>query len=90
MQRCRELRQTATDAEELLWGLIRDRQLCGAKFRRQHPGGPFVLDFYCHEAKLAVELDGGVHTDPVQAHQRCRTGQGFGGGRYQGASFLES
>ncbi|MGQ9779219.1 MAG: endonuclease domain-containing protein [Bacillota bacterium] len=51
----------------MLWGLIRDRQLGGAKFRRQHPVGPFILDFYCHEAKLAVELDGGVHTDPEQA-----------------------
>ena len=69
LQRCRELRQTATDAEQLLWGLIRDRQLCGAKFRRQHPGGPFILDFYCHEAKLTIELDGGVHTDPEQARR---------------------
>ena len=69
LQRCRELRQTATDAERLLWGLIRDRQLCGARFRRQHPVGPFILDFYCHEAKLAIELDGGVHTDPEQAHR---------------------
>lgn len=69
LQRCRELRQSATDAEQLLWELIRNRQLLGAKFRRQHPVGPFILDFYCHEAKLAIELDGGVHTDPEQAHR---------------------
>ncbi|MGE5599382.1 MAG: endonuclease domain-containing protein, partial [Bacteroidota bacterium] len=56
LQRCRELRQSATDAEQLLWELIRNRQLLGAKFRRQHPVGPFILDFYCHEAKLAIEL----------------------------------
>ncbi len=40
---------------------LRKRQLCGAKFRRQHNIGQFIVDFYCHEAKLVVELDGSVH-----------------------------
>jgi very-short-patch-repair endonuclease len=67
LARARELRQTATDAETLMWKLLRNRQLGGAKFRRQHPIGPFILDFYCQQAKLAIELDGGGHTEPEQA-----------------------
>ncbi len=60
----RELRKTATDAERLLWRLLRNRALEGAKFRRQHPVPPYVLDFYCHELKLAIEVDGGQHNEP--------------------------
>jgi predicted helicase len=53
---------------------LRNRQLAGYKFRRQHPLGRFVLDFYCHEAKLCVELDGGQHAEPAQAdYDRERT-----------------
>ena len=46
--------------EIVLWEYLRERPL-GFKFRRQHPYGPFVLDFYCHAARLAVEVDGGYH-----------------------------
>src|SRR5262249_40464202 len=53
----RKLRKERTDAEGLLWSLLRGRRLAGWKFRRQHPIEPYVLDFYCHEARLAVELD---------------------------------
>jgi very-short-patch-repair endonuclease len=53
-----------TDAEHLLWGCLRRKQLCGFRFRRQHPVERFVLDFYCCEAKLAIELDGGQHNEP--------------------------
>jgi very-short-patch-repair endonuclease len=67
VQRCRELRQTATDAESLLWELLRDRGFLDAKFRRQHVFHGYILDFYCHEAGLAIELDGGVHAAPAQA-----------------------
>ena len=68
IQRARDLRKTQTDAETLLWSLLRDRQIADAKFRRQHPVdcadvGRFVLDFYCSELKLAVELDGGQHAE---------------------------
>jgi very-short-patch-repair endonuclease len=59
----RTLRAGQTDAENLLWGLLRDRRLGGAKFRRQHPFPPYILDLYCHEAKLVVELDGGQHLE---------------------------
>ncbi len=54
----------ATDAEALLWALLRRRQLGGAKFRRQHQFGSYILDFYCNEARLAVEVDGGQHSGP--------------------------
>src|SRR5207244_12226010 len=60
-KRARELRQKQTPAEELLWELLRDRQCCELKFRRQHQFGDYLLDFYCHEAKLDVELDGEPH-----------------------------
>jgi very-short-patch-repair endonuclease len=62
----RELRATQTDAENLLWLLLRNRRFCGFKFRRQHPVSRFILDFYCHEASLAIELDGGGHADKEQ------------------------
>ena len=67
LRKCRELRKNETDAEKLLWNLLRDRQLGNAKFRRQHPLGPFVLDFYCHEEKLGIEIDGGQHAESDQA-----------------------
>jgi very-short-patch-repair endonuclease len=67
LRRCRELRRTATDAENLLWQLLRNRQLAGAKFRRQHPLRGYILDFYCHDARLTVELDGSGHAEPTQA-----------------------
>jgi very-short-patch-repair endonuclease len=74
LRAARELRRNATDAEKYLWSLLRNRQLAGYKFRRQHPLGRFVLDFYCHEAKLCVELDGGQHAETAQAeYDRERT-----------------
>jgi very-short-patch-repair endonuclease len=57
----RELRQRQTDAEVILWAAIRNRQLNGKKFRRQHSFDTFIVDFYCHEHLLVVELDGSVH-----------------------------
>src|SRR5438128_536242 len=57
----RELRKKQTSAEELLWQLVRDRQLLGFKFRRQHQFGNYVMDFYCRAANLAIECDGDVH-----------------------------
>ena len=57
----RRLRRTSTDAERALWALLRDRRLDGVKFRRQRPFGPYILDFYCIEKRLAIEADGGQH-----------------------------
>ena len=63
LKNARSLRSKQTDAEQLLWGLVRDRRFAGKKFRREHPIGRYNLDFYCHECRLAVELDGGQHND---------------------------
>ena len=57
----KQLRRDQTDCERLLWQRLRNRQLGGFKFRRQYPLPPYVLDFYCAELRLAVELDGGQH-----------------------------
>ena len=60
-QKARALRARQTEAESLLWYLLRARRLCGLKFRRQFPIAPFVADFACVEKKLVVEVDGGYH-----------------------------
>ncbi|MDP8243830.1 MAG: endonuclease domain-containing protein [Candidatus Hinthialibacter antarcticus] len=57
----RKLRQDQTSVENSLWRILRNRTLLNAKFRRQHPIPPYIVDFYCHEARLVVELDGGQH-----------------------------
>jgi len=62
-ERRRELRRNQTDAEKMLWRHVRGKQLQGRKFFRQYSVGPYILDFYCPELKLAVELDGGQHND---------------------------
>jgi very-short-patch-repair endonuclease len=59
--RARRFRKTLTGAELGLWVGLKNRQLGGFKFRRQHPIGPYILDFYCPEAPLAVEIDGYSH-----------------------------
>ncbi len=66
----REMRGRMTDAEALLWMLLRNRRIAGAKFRRQHPVGRYILDFYCVEKHLGIELDGGQHGEAVAYDQR--------------------
>jgi len=74
LARRRALRASSTDAEKLLWRLLRSRQFLSLKFRRQHPVGPYIVDFYCVAHCLAVELDGGQHfTDEGQAYDSRRT-----------------
>jgi uroporphyrinogen-III synthase len=63
----RMLRVRSTKAERIVWYWLRNRTLCHLKFRRQHPIGRYILDFYCPELKLCVELDGGVHNELVVA-----------------------
>lgn len=65
----RRLRAQSTDAERRLWRLLRGRHFEGFKFRRQYPTGIYFLDFFCVEARLAVELDGGGHGFPGQRQQ---------------------
>jgi very-short-patch-repair endonuclease len=60
-QRRRELRRNQTEADKTLWTRLRNKQFYGMKFFRQYSIGPYILDFYCPTAKLAVELDGGQH-----------------------------
>src|SRR5882762_4074280 len=65
----RTLRKRDTWAEKLLWSWLRDRRFSAYKFRRQHPYAPYVLDFFCIEAMLNIELDGGQHGFPEQRLQ---------------------
>jgi very-short-patch-repair endonuclease len=61
VQQARRLRKRATEAETRLWSRLRSRQIANLKFRRQHPLGNRIVDFFCQEAKLAIELDGSGH-----------------------------
>lgn len=60
-QFARNLRHRQTDAEQKLWSHLRNRQLHGYKFRRQHPISTYIVDFVCIDRKLVIELDGGTH-----------------------------
>lgn len=59
----KSLRTTGTDSEQRLWYHLRAKRLAGLKFRRQHPVPPYVVDFYCEELKLVIELDGSQHNE---------------------------
>ena len=69
--RAKASRRLMTPPEARLWSRVRAGRLNGLKFKRQHPVDPYVLDFYCPEAKLAVEVDGLMHDE---AHDARRTG----------------
>lgn len=70
--RARELRTQPTDAERKLWSLLRQGQLGGWRFRRQHPIPPYIADFACIEAKLVIEADGGQHAESSYDEARDR------------------
>lgn len=70
-QRARELRENLTPPEGVRWSKLRSHRLKGLKFRRQHPMGPYITDFYCHEARLIIELDGPTH-GPRREHDARR------------------
>jgi very-short-patch-repair endonuclease len=55
------LKKEMTEAEKIMWKKLRNRKINGLKFRRQHPIGKFILDFYCYELRLAIEIDGNIH-----------------------------
>ena len=72
--RARKLRRDSTLVERRPWSRLRDGRLDGLNFRLQHPAGPYILDFYCSQLSLAIELDGGQHTYARQeAHDQKRT-----------------
>ena len=68
------MRSNATDAENLMWQLLRNKYFMNLKFRRQHVIAPYIVDFFCHEIGLIVELDGGQHgTDDAIEYDAERT-----------------
>jgi very-short-patch-repair endonuclease len=74
LARARDMRHLLTPAEAKLWARLRNRQLDGFKFRRQHIIGRFIPDFYCAQCRLIVEVDGDSHAEPDQAeYDRART-----------------
>ncbi len=75
-QKAGDLRKKLTGAEYKLWQELRRKNLEGLKFRRQHPIGRFIADFYCHEKLLVVEVDGGIHDEKDQKeYDQARTYQ---------------
>jgi very-short-patch-repair endonuclease len=71
--RARRLRREATAAEKKLWRRLRNEQIPGFKFRRQQPIGRFIVDFFCPDAKMIVEIDGDTHAGQ-EAYDASRTG----------------
>jgi very-short-patch-repair endonuclease len=70
----KRLRENSTEAEEKLWLAVRNNQIEGYKFRRQHPLSIYIADFYCHALKLVIEIDGGYHlTEEQQLLDEKRT-----------------
>lgn len=70
--RARSLRRDLTPPERLLWSRLKNQQLDGLRFRKQHPMGPYIADFYCHESRLVVEIDGPTHRDDQLIHDDRR------------------
>jgi len=64
--KAKELRDRMTNAEQILWEAVKGNKLNGHKFRRQHPIGLYIVDFYNHKNKLVIELDGGYHENEEQ------------------------
>lgn len=68
----RQLRKEMSPPERMLWSKLRGQKVAGMKFRRQAPIGTFIADFYCHDARLVVEVDGGSHSGDRLEHDRKR------------------
>ena len=89
----RSLRQNATEVERKLWSHLRKKQIGGLRFRRQHPLGPYIVDFFCGSARLVVELDGDQHgEDQNEAYDQKRTlwieAQGYRVVRFSNSEFF--
>jgi len=75
-ENAKELRKNQTETEKALWKALRSRRCGGLKFRRQHPVKEFILDFYCHEYLLGIEVDGEVHeNDSAKEYDLNRTAE---------------
>ena len=66
LAKAHDLRMDMTIQEKILWQKLRNKKVLGFKFRRQHAIAQFIADFYCHKAKLVIEIDGGYHLDEAQ------------------------
>ena len=87
--RRRRLRRASPPAETALWYHLRDRRLAGFKFRRQQAWGPFIVDFFCWEQRLAIELDGGQHFEAVAEDVRRAPDGVLAAVRDSGSALLE-
>lgn len=70
-ENAKKLRNNPTNAETVLWGYLKQRPM-EQKFRRQHPIGIYIADFYCHALKMVIEVDGSIHTEPEVAERNAR------------------
>jgi very-short-patch-repair endonuclease len=71
-KKAQALRDTETVEEKMIWDIVKDNQILGFRFRRQHPMADFIADFYCHRANLVIEIDGDVHKSQ-QDYDAART-----------------
>ncbi len=69
-EKARRLRNNMTKEEMVLWQKLKGKQICNSRFRRQHPIGPYIVDFYCHAAKLVIELDGKIHLNSKESDKK--------------------
>jgi type I restriction enzyme M protein len=92
VDRARELRKKQTPTEEVMWEMLRDRRFLGLKFRRQHQIGDYIVDFYCDEKRVVVELDGGIHEsrrDKDQKRDSYLQSSGFRVIRFKNEEFFD-
>ncbi|ENU25452.1 hypothetical protein F992_03188 [Acinetobacter modestus] len=75
----KNMRSNATDAEHLMWQLLRAKRFMNLKFRRQHVIAPYIVDFYCHELGLVIELDGSQYgvDDTIQYNAERKVFRSF-------------
>ena len=74
-EKARELRSNMTECEKIMWNALRRKDLAGFRFRRQHPIDRFIVDFYCHEVKLVIEIDGEIHKYQQKEYDEGRTAE---------------
>ena len=91
----KELRQRQTEAEKRLWFKLRDKRICGVKFRRQEPIGSFIVDFVNYDKKLVIEIDGSPHNETeVKLNDNQRTlwlqSEGFKVLRFWNAEIMDN
>ena len=71
-----QMRKNPTEAESVMWKILRKFRQSGFSFRRQHPIEFYIADFYCHNLRLVIEVDGEIHTEKeIQSHDEGRTGE---------------